>query len=144
MPFMLGLASLSLISRLELCTLPDELPFCLALLPSALPSIPSPLYTPSLTRYHMRQGTPDLPEVRTCSQADLKRRHTRRLETQDRRGTTVSVGVCGVQPSAELAFIDALATADRGLFEAKSTGRNRVCVAEPARSANGTDLPWSG
>ena len=92
MPFMLGLASLSLISRLVLCTLPDELPSCLALLPSALPSIPSPLYTPSLTRYHMRQGTPDLPEVRTCSQADLKRRHTRRLETQDRRGTTVSVG----------------------------------------------------
>ena len=38
------------------------------------------------------QGTPDMPDVRTCRQADLKRKHTRRLETQDRRGATVGVG----------------------------------------------------
>ena len=38
------------------------------------------------------QGTPDMPDVRTCRQADLKRKHMRRLETQDRRGATVAVG----------------------------------------------------
>lgn len=38
------------------------------------------------------QGTPDLPDVRTCRRADIKRKHTRRLETQDRRGATVGVG----------------------------------------------------
>ena len=48
--------------------------------------------------------------------------------------TTVSIGVCGVEGLDDLPFIDALATADRGLFEAKTTGRNRVCVAEHART----------
>ena len=45
-------------------------------------------------RSHARaiQGTPDLPDVRTCRQADLKRKHVRNLETQDRRGATVGVG----------------------------------------------------
>jgi len=66
--------------------------------------------------------------------ADRLRRSVERadFETDGRRiPVTISVGVATLVPSVHTSHGALLEAADKALYEAKSSGRNRVCLAEP-------------
>ena len=57
---------------------------------------------------------------------------------------TISVGVCHVESSSEPTADRFLIQADRALYRAKQTGRNRICFADempPPAQANGEGMP---
>lgn len=79
---------------------------------------------------------------------DLAETTRRRIETlrlashglqADAVSFTVSMGIATLAPDARLGVAELLGAADRALYLAKATGRNRVCVADPALPSLGSE-----
>ena len=76
----------------------------------------------------------DIPLAAAFECADRLRRSVEKAEFETggkRIPITISSGVATLQPTVHSTHGALLESADRALYEAKATGRNRVCTAEP-------------